>query len=108
RDMFLVLITFLCRSLASGCENLIVKNRWRSIAAAGTAPASPRAFCNSRVLMSFGMFPVAGRHGKRRSCQLRERTGNEWSDGATPAFIPGDNARRRLAEAAAARLFRIV
>src|SRR4029079_15202115 len=58
--------------------------------------------------MSFGMFPVAGKHGKRRSCQLRERTGNEWSDGATPAFIRGDNARRRLVAAAAAGVSRIV
>ena len=32
--------------------------------------------------MSFGMFPVVGKRGKRRSCQLRERTRSErfgWS-----------------------------
>ena len=32
--------------------------------------------------MSFGMFPVVGKRGKRRSCQLMERTRSErfgWS-----------------------------
>src|SRR6266542_3388841 len=57
--------------------------------------------------MSFGMFPVVGKRGKRRSCQLRE-TANERNNSATPAFIRGDNARGRLVAPAAARFYRIV
>src|SRR4030095_15700904 len=58
--------------------------------------------------MSFGMFPVAGKRGKRRSCQLRERTANERKNGAPPAFIRADDARGRLVDTAAARFYRII
>src|SRR5206468_3518921 len=58
--------------------------------------------------MSFGMFPVVGKRGKRRSCQLRERTANERNNGITPAFIRGDDARGRLVGPAAARFHRII
>src|SRR2546423_5167256 len=58
--------------------------------------------------MSFGMFPVAGKRGKRRSCQLRERTANERNNGATPAFIREYHARGRLVDPAAARFHRII
>src|SRR6266481_6627705 len=58
--------------------------------------------------MSFGMFPVAGKRGKRRSCQLREWTANERNNGATPAFIWGDDARGRLVDPAAAGFHRII
>src|SRR6266446_7936581 len=58
--------------------------------------------------MSFGMFPVAGKRGKRRSCQLRERTANERNNGATPALIRGDDARGRLVDPAAARFHRVI
>src|SRR6266446_6385385 len=58
--------------------------------------------------MSFGMFPVVGKRGKRRSCQLRERTANERNNGGTPAFIRGDDASGRLVDPAAARFHRII
>src|SRR5580765_954717 len=54
------------------------------------------------------MFPVAGKRGKRRSYQLRERTANERNNSATPAFIWGDDARGRLVDPAAARFHRII
>src|SRR6476620_5533356 len=54
------------------------------------------------------MFPAAGKRGKRRSCQLKERTANERNNGATPAFIWGDDARGRLVDPAAARFHRII
>src|SRR6266481_399149 len=58
--------------------------------------------------MSFGMFPVVGKRGKKRSYQLRERTANERNNGSTPAFIRRDDARGRLVDPAAARFYRIV
>src|SRR6266705_5018724 len=54
------------------------------------------------------MFPVVGKRGKKRSCQLRERTANERNNDATSAFIRGDDARGRLVDPAAARFHRIV
>src|SRR5262245_44786838 len=58
--------------------------------------------------MSFGVFPVVGKRGKRRSCRLREWTANERNNSATPAFIRGDDARGRLVDPTAARFYRIV
>ena len=58
--------------------------------------------------MSFGMFPVVGKRGKRRSCQLKERTANERNNCAATAFIRGDDARGRLVDPAAARFYRII
>src|SRR5215510_9144344 len=54
------------------------------------------------------MFPVVGKHGKRRSCQWRELTANERNNGATPSFVRGDDARGRLVDPAAARFYRII
>src|SRR4051794_38699750 len=108
RGMFRVPITFLCRSLAPGWENSILRKPRRFIAAAVIAPASPRAFRSSRVSMSFGMFPAVGKPGKRRSCQLKKWTANERSNGATPAFIRGDDAHGCLVDPTAARIYRIV
>src|SRR5436309_10953128 len=54
------------------------------------------------------MFPVVGKRGKRRSCQLSERTANERNNDATPAFIRGDEARGHLVDPAAARFYRTI
>src|SRR4029077_1336754 len=58
--------------------------------------------------MSFGMFPEVGKRGKRRSCQLMERTANERNKSARTAFIRGDDARGHLVDPAAARFYRII
>src|SRR5262249_5687597 len=58
--------------------------------------------------MIFGMFPVVGKRGKRRSCQSRKRTANEWNEGATPAVVRRNDARGRLVGPAAPRFCRII
>src|SRR4029450_1130056 len=58
--------------------------------------------------MSFGMFPVVGKRGKRQSCQLMERAANERNNSITAAFIRGDDARGRLVDPPAARFCRII
>ena len=49
--------------------------------------------------MIFGMFPAVGKHGKKRSCQLRERTANEpvLDTQSGPNIHPGELEDRRLA-----------
>src|SRR5881296_1578011 len=56
------------------------------------------------------MFPVVGRRGGKRNCQLKEPPANEWIDNghdSTPIFWPND-ATRRLVDPTAPRLSRIV
>src|SRR6266550_7468972 len=55
------------------------------------------------------MCPAVGKRGKRRSCQSKERTGNEWSNSNPQTkFVWSNNARRCLVAPTAARVFGIV
>src|ERR1700688_3130903 len=54
------------------------------------------------------MFPVVGKHGKRRSCQSKEATANEWSDSITTPIIRRNDAGRCVVDAAAPGVSRIV
>src|SRR5215813_967639 len=54
------------------------------------------------------MSPVVGKRGKRRRCQLRERTANERNNSATPAIVRGDDARGRLVAPPPPRVYWIV
>src|SRR5438445_2610904 len=54
------------------------------------------------------MFPVVGRHGKRRTSRWKEPTVNEWSDNAAASLIWRNDARRCLVDSAAAGLYRAV
>src|SRR4029077_311074 len=54
------------------------------------------------------MCPAVGKPGKKRSCPWKEPTANEWNNCFTASFIWRDNAGRRLVDAAAIRLCRII
>src|SRR5439155_22904574 len=56
------------------------------------------------------MCPAAGKHGKKRSCRSKARTGNERPGrcDAFPSLFWPDDAHRCLVDAAAARLRGIV
>src|SRR5438445_645561 len=54
------------------------------------------------------MFPAAGKHGKRQSCQSKEPTANEWNDSIGAPFIRRNDACRHLVVATVARLSRLI
>src|SRR6266481_2638933 len=46
------------------------------------------------------MCPAVGKRGKRRNCQSKEPTANEWDDGAITPIIRRDDARRCMVDSA--------
>src|ERR1041385_6067932 len=54
------------------------------------------------------MFPAVGKRGKRRSCQWKELTANEWNHSVGAPLIRRNNALRHLVVATPARICRLI
>src|ERR1700730_18817081 len=54
------------------------------------------------------MCPAVGKRGRRRNCQWKEPTANEWDDGSSTPIIRRNDAGRRVVDSAAPGFCRVV